>query len=210
MIYPSNISYLSRDERLNAIRKSIFRDFKKYTMVLRTPLKILRKSIGACAIAFLKLLKRAKQIKRTIEKTTQKRRLSPKQARKQKFFRAGEVLWNQGTSINFSSKTQKKGSAAKNFGAFSPRYSQNYILNGKFNPRMDTRLFFSKFRALFLIFKKGQRRPPLKSSPLVARLQSPVQSYILDPVLDECTIFSTKNRLIYDPCQRRRQDCCKI
>ena len=94
MIYPSNISYLSRDERLNAIRKSIFRDFKKYTMVLRTPLKILRKSIGACAIAFLKLLKRDKQIKRTIEKTTQKRRLSPKKARNQKFFRAGEVLWN--------------------------------------------------------------------------------------------------------------------
>ena len=30
---------------------------------------------------------------------------------------------NQGTSINFSSKTQKSGSAGKNFGAFSRRYS---------------------------------------------------------------------------------------
>ena len=36
------------------------------------------------------------------------------QARNQNFFRAGEVSWNYGTSINIFSN---------NFGAFSPRYS---------------------------------------------------------------------------------------
>ena len=67
----------------------------------------------------------------------------------------------------FYQKVKKKGPAGKNFEVFSLRYSQNYILNGKFNLRMDTiRAFFSKIRALFIIFKKGQGRP----SPLVARL----------------------------------------
>ena len=56
---------------------------------------------------------------------------------------------------------RKKAFAAKNFGAFSPKYSQNYILNGRFNPRMNTiRDFFLKIRALFTILKKGQGRPP--------------------------------------------------
>ena len=37
----------------------------------------------------------------------------------------------------------KKGYAGENFGVFSPRYSQNYIVNGDFNPKMDTiRAFF--------------------------------------------------------------------
>ena len=37
---------------------------------------------------------------------------------------------------------------------FSPRYYQNYILNGKFNPKMDTikRLFFSKNKGTFFDF----------------------------------------------------------
>ena len=40
-------------------------------------------------------------------------------------------------------------------------------LNDKFNLRMDTiRTFFSKIRAIFLIFKKGQGRPPLPAPPL--------------------------------------------
>ena len=89
------------------------------------------------------------------------------QARNQKFFRAGEVWWNQSTSINLPSKIQEKRAP---FGVFSPRYSQNYILNGKFNLWMNTiRVFFCKIRALFFAFKKGQgsSSPPL---PLNARL----------------------------------------
>ena len=36
----------------------------------------------------------------------------------QKFFRAGEVSWNWGTSINILSKSQEKGPAGKNLGVF--------------------------------------------------------------------------------------------
>ena len=40
-------------------------------------------------------------------------------------------------------------------GAFSSRYSYNYIVNGRFNPRMNTiRAFFSKIKALFFDFQK--------------------------------------------------------
>ena len=57
-------------------------------------------------------------------------------ARNQKFFRAGKVSWNWGTTINILS-------------------------NGKFNLRMDTIRAFPppKIRVLFLIFKKGQGKP---------------------------------------------------
>ena len=62
---------------------------------------------------------------------------------------------------HFVKMSRKKGTAGKNFGVFSPRYTQNYILNGKFNPRMDTIMaLFSKIRALLSIFKKGQWRSP--------------------------------------------------
>ena len=48
----------------------------------------------------------------------------PIQARSQEFFRAGEIYWNEGTSINNSSTThQRKVPAGKNFGVFSPRCS---------------------------------------------------------------------------------------
>ena len=61
---------------------------------------------------------------------------------------------------SFVRKCKRKRPHWKNFGAF-PRYSQSYILNGRFNQRMDTiRAFCSKIRALFLIFKKEQERPP--------------------------------------------------
>ena len=40
------------------------------------------------------------------------------------FLKAVEVSWNQGISINISSKKlRNKGTAGKNFGVFSPRYS---------------------------------------------------------------------------------------
>ena len=46
-------------------------------------------------------------------------------------------------------------------------------MNGKFNLRIDKiRAVISKIRALFLIFKKGQGRPPV-SFPLVAYLDIP-------------------------------------
>ena len=40
------------------------------------------------------------------------------QARNQKFFKAGEVLWNSGTSTNFSSRTQKKAPQRKSLELF--------------------------------------------------------------------------------------------
>ena len=42
-----------------------------------------------------------------------------------------------------------------------PRYSQSYIVNGKFNPKMDTiRASLSKIRTLFVDIQKGHGRPP--------------------------------------------------
>ena len=53
-------------------------------------------------------------------------------------------------------KKAKKKKKRKHSGTFSPRYSQNYILNGKFNPRMYTiRAFFSKIWELFFDFQKN-------------------------------------------------------
>ena len=63
---------------------------------------------------------------------------------------------------HFVKNTRKKRPRRVNFGVFSLRYSQNYILNRIFNPKMDTiRVFFRKIAPLFSIFKKGQGRPPL-------------------------------------------------
>lgn len=61
---------------------------------------------------------------------------------------------------------QKKGPAGKTFGIFSPRYSQNCILNRNLNHKMHTnRVLFCKFRAIFFYF---QMISPI--SPLVAGL----------------------------------------
>ena len=59
-----------------------------------------------------------------------------------------------------------KTPAGKIFGVFSPRYSKNYILNGKFNPKIDT------IRALFSILKKGAGEA---LSPLVAHLLADIR-----------------------------------
>ena len=70
---------------------------------------------------------------------------------------------------HFIKNTRNRGPAGKHFEVFSPRYSQNYIFNEKFTPKMDTtRAFFSKIRAFFSIFKKGWGGLP--SPPLVPRL----------------------------------------
>ena len=53
---------------------------------------------------------------------------------------------------HFVKNVRIKGPAGKHFGNIFPRYSQNYILNGKFNPKMNTmRAFLSKMTTLFLI-----------------------------------------------------------
>ena len=68
----------------------------------------------------------------------------------------------------FVKKSRKKGPAGKSFCVFPPRYSSNYILNVKLNPRKGAiRAFFPKIRVFFFIFRKGQGRP---RHPLVARL----------------------------------------
>ena len=67
---------------------------------------------------------------------------------------------------HFVKKNRKKGLAGKKLAVFSPRYSWNYILNGKFNSKMDTIwAFFYKIRDFFSIFKIRQGRPP-RPSPL--------------------------------------------
>ena len=78
-------------------------------------------------------------------------------------------------------KNKKKRSHRKHFGIFSCRYYQNYILKGRFNPKIDiTRAFFSQIRAPFSIIKKGKRRLPLLSSPSCAPLS--VTEYVSIPL----------------------------
>ena len=48
----------------------------------------------------------------------------------------------------FVTNARKEEHVLKKVGNFSPRYSQNYILNGKLNPKMDTiRVFLSLNRS---------------------------------------------------------------
>ena len=75
----------------------------------------------------------------------------------------------------------KKGPAGKNFGLFSPRYSENCILNGNLSHKMYTnRALFCKFRAhflqnqgTFLLFPKKDMGnfppPPASCEPPVLR-----------------------------------------
>ena len=61
----------------------------------------------------------------------------------------------------FFIKSRIKSSTWKNFTILSPKYLWNYILNEKFNSKMDAILaFFSKIMGIFSIFNKGQGRPP--------------------------------------------------
>ena len=54
----------------------------------------------------------------------------------------------------FVKNTRKKG---EKFWSFFPRYSENYIFNERFNPRIDTiRTFFLKIRALLGFSKKSR------------------------------------------------------
>ena len=64
---------------------------------------------------------------------------------------------------HFLENSRKNSRAGENFEVFSPRYFFNYILNGKFNLRMDTvRAFFSKSQGNFFYFQKraGENFPP--------------------------------------------------
>ena len=66
-----------------------------------------------------------------------------KQARNQKFFKAGEVSWNQGTSINISSKIHERKALLRK------------ISNEKFNPKIHTiRTFFTKLEHFFRFSKR--------------------------------------------------------
>ena len=77
---------------------------------------------------------------------------------------------------------KKKGPTGKKFEAFPPRYSWNYILNGRLNPRMDTiRVFFKKICALFLIFKKKQGNPPTPPPFLVVHLSLGTDTSLINP-----------------------------
>ena len=84
----------------------------------------------------------------------------------QKFFKAGgQMLEELGHfSKHFVKNAKNGGPSGKHLGVFSPIYSQNYIFNGKFNPKMDTiRATFSKIKTLFSIFKNGRGGLPSSS-----------------------------------------------
>ena len=88
----------------------------------------------------------------------------------QKFFRArwgGRRFLELGHfHKNFVKNTRKRDPAGNR--VYFPRYCWNYILNGKFKPKMDTiEAFLSEIRH-FLWFLKRQGKLPL--FPLVARL----------------------------------------
>ena len=51
-------------------------------------------------------------------------------------------------------KSKKKETAVKTFGVFSPRYSENYFLNGKFKAKTDTaRVFLFQNQGTFFDFE---------------------------------------------------------
>ena len=85
------------------------------------------------------------------------------QARNQKFFRAGEISWNQGTLINLllKKKQGKKALQGKTWELLFLDTLKNYTFKRKFNAKMDKiRTSFSKTRTLFSIFKIEQGKPP--------------------------------------------------
>ena len=86
------------------------------------------------------------------------------QAGNQEFFRAGEFSWNQAGHFNkHPPTTRERGLAGKNFWFFQPKTSKNFILNQNinFSNRWPIGHFFPKFGHFFLVFEKGQGRPPL-------------------------------------------------
>ena len=81
-------------------------------------------------------------------------------------------MWKYGTSINISSKTQEKeatqGNILELFLQDTLKSVERKSTKGKSNPKMDTiRVFLSKIRTLFSIFKKGRGALP---SPLSCML----------------------------------------
>ena len=73
----------------------------------------------------------------------------------------GEVCGTSGIQYRFLQKHQKKKPGRETFKSLFS-YSWNYILNGKFNRKMDTiEAFLSKIMKLFLTFKKGNGDLPL-------------------------------------------------
>ena len=63
-------------------------------------------------------------------------------------------------------RQEEKASQRSRFDFFSSRYSENYVLKGKFNPKMDIiEVFFSKLSVLFSDFQKGVGMVSPPSSP---------------------------------------------
>ena len=105
-------------------------------------------------------------------------RVSKIQGRNQNFFRAGEVLWNQGALINISLKNKrKKDPAGKNWEFFLldtlktiswiENSTQRWIKPGPFFPKSGHFFDFQK--------RAEEASPP----PLVARLKSSTRIYII-------------------------------
>ena len=66
---------------------------------------------------------------------------------------------------HFVKNTTKRGPTGKHFEVFFPRYSRNYILIGKFNPKMDTiRVFFPNSGHVFQFLERAGETSPLHPS----------------------------------------------
>ena len=86
--------------------------------------------------------------------------------RSQKFFRAWTVLWNKGTLINISSKTQEK---RKHFAVFlQDNLKITFWMENVTQKWTQSWSFFLKSRHFFSIFKKRQGKST--SYPLVAHI----------------------------------------
>ena len=109
----------------------------------------------------------------------------PMQARHWKFFQAGEVSWNYGTSIKISSKTHEKRPRRERFWRFFFLNTIKTTFRIKNLTQKWTQLvpFFPKIGALISIFKKEQGRSPPFS--LVTRL----------PCLDEAKVSTVNSDL---------------
>ena len=90
----------------------------------------------------------------------------------QQLFRAGNISWNQGTSVNNHLHQEKERSRRAKSLFFLLETLKNFTVNEKFNRQMTPiRVYFPKIRALFSNFRKRQGRPhPFPSPLLVTRL----------------------------------------
>ena len=109
------------------------------------------------------------------------------QARNQEFFRAGEVSWNEGTSINVSCEAHKRKALQRKIFVFFLQdalkitfqlriLTHGYTQTGQIFPKSGH--FFAKSGLFFSIFKKRLGRPP----PILPASCSPARTAAQTPI----------------------------